>query len=176
MPRRPFSVLVKGADMQALHNRNSRSLRALAPLALIAGAVMGAHGSAAAAPLTTVNGNTCKPYGNSATSGLYSYTNSVYNGSGAGMYVTCPVVRTVNALSTGYYVWVDGNAGSGTTTCSLYSYNFNGSYIGGVSFSATGVFDKTLMLTQAQVPTYSSQSLLCYVPAGGSMYDVEPVQ
>ena len=162
--------------MKAPHNWNSRSLRALAPLALMAGALMGAHGSAAAAPLTTVNGNTCKPYGNSATSGLYSYTNSAYNGSGAAMYVTCPVVRTVSAPATGYTIWVDGSAGSGTTTCSLYSYNYTGAYIGGVSFSATGTFDRTLTLTAAQVPTYSSQSLLCYVPAGGSMYDVEPVQ
>jgi hypothetical protein len=162
--------------MQALHNWNSRSLRVLAPLALVAGALMGAHGSAAAAPLTTVNGNTCKPYGNSSTAGLYSYTNSVYNGSGAAMYVVCPVVRTVPALSTGYTVWVDGNAASGTTSCYLYSYNYTGAYLGGVSFSTTGAFDKTLTLPQSQVPTYSSQSLLCYVPAGGSMYDVEPVQ
>ena len=162
--------------MQALHHWNIRSLRALTPVALIAGALMGAHGSAAAAPLTTVNGNTCKPYGNSATSGLYSYTNSAYNGSGAAMYVTCPVVRTVSAPATGYTIWVDGSAGSGTTTCSLYSYNYTGAYIGGVSFSATGTFDRTLTLTAAQVPTYSSQSLLCYVPNGGSMYDVEPIQ
>ena len=162
--------------MKAPHNWNSRSLRALAPLALMAGALMGAHGSAAAAPLTTVNGNMCKPYGNSATSGLYSYTNSVYNASGGSMYVNCPVVRTVSAPATGYTIWVDGNAGSGTTTCWLYSYNYDGSYMGGTSFAATGVFDRTLTLTAAMVPYYSSQSLLCYVPNGGSMYDVEPVQ
>ena len=162
--------------MNAFHLWKIQFMRALALMALALGTLMGVHGQSWAAPLTTLNGNTCKPYGNSATSGLYSYTNSAYNASGGSMYVNCPVVRTGSALSTGYSVWVDGSAASGTTTCWLYSYNYNGTYLGSVSFSATGTFDRELTLTQAQVPYYSSQSLLCYVPNGGSMYDIEPVQ
>ena len=162
--------------MKPIHPRKIRCLQAFAPIALLAGALMGSHGSAAAAPLTTINGNMCKPYGNSSTSGLFSYSGSAYNGSGGAMYVNCPVVRTVSATSSGYTVWIDGNAGSGTTSCWLYSFNYNGSYMGSVSFSATGTFDRTLTLPQTQVPYYSSQSVLCYVPNGGSMYDIEPVQ
>lgn len=160
--------------MKANHLWKTGTLRALAPIALVAGSLLGVHGSAAA--LTTEHGNTCKPYGNSATSGLYSYVSGVYNYSSASMGVACPVVRTIAAATTGYSVWVDGSASTGTTTCTLYSYSFSDTYLGAISFSATGVFDRLLTLPQSQVPAYSSQVLYCYVPVNGSLYDVEPVQ
>ncbi|HEX7639134.1 MAG TPA: hypothetical protein VF457_12120 [Burkholderiaceae bacterium] len=160
--------------MKASHLWKSGALRAMAPIALVAGSLMGVHGSAAA--LTTEHGSNCKPYGNSATSGLYSYISGAYNYSGGSMGVACPVVRTAAAPSTGYSVWVDGSASTGTTSCTMYSYNYTGAYLGSISFSATGVFDRLLTLPASQVPTYSSQVVYCYVPANGSLYDVEPVQ
>lgn len=160
--------------MKANHLWKSGTLGALAPIALVAGSLMGVHGSAAA--LTTEHGSTCKPYGNSATSGLYSYISGVYNYSTASMGVACPVVRNGEAATTGYSVWVDGSASNGTTSCTLYSYSFGDNYLGSISFSATGVFDRLLTLPQSQVPAYSSQVVYCYVPVNGSLYDVEPVQ
>jgi len=126
--------------------------------------------------LTTQHATICKPYGNSNTAGLYSYVTGAFNYSGASMSVACPVVRTTAAPASGFSVWVDGTAASGTISCSLYSYNYNGTFLGSTSFSATGVFDRQLTLPQSQVPTYSSQVVYCYVPNSGGIYDIEPVQ
>jgi hypothetical protein len=160
--------------MNALSIKKSFSIRTLAPMGLVVAALAGMHNSASA--LTTEPGASCKPYGNSNTAGLYSYVSGVYNYSGGSMSVACPVVRTVAAPAGGYSVWVDGSASSGTTSCTLYSYNYTNAYLGSVSFSATGVFDRLLTLPQSQVPTFSSQVVYCYVPANGALYDVEPVQ
>lgn len=144
-------------------------------LALLAfgSALIGLHGSAMA--LTTEHGSICKPYGNSNTAGLHASIYGVSNYSGAGLSVICPVVRTVPAPAGGFSVWVDGSAAaSDTTYCSLYSINYDGTYLGAVSFSATGSFTRLLTLTA--VPFFSSQSVYCYVPNNGSIHDVEPVQ
>ena len=132
-------------------------------------------GSQSAFALTTEHATICKPYGNSGTAGLFSYTNGVYNNSGTAMGVICPVVRTVAAGAAGYSVWVDGTSSS-TTSCTLYSYNYAGAYLGSTSFSATGRFSRLLTLPQSQVPTYSSQAVYCYLPTNGSLNDIEPVQ
>ncbi len=149
--------------------------KTLAWLAL-GSALMGLHGSALA--LTTEHGSICKPYGNSNTAGLYASIYGVSNASGAGLSIICPVVRTVAAPAGGFSVWVDGlSAASDTTYCSLYSVDYNGTYLGAVSFSATGPnFTRLLTLPQAQVPFYSSQSVYCYLPDGGRIHDIEPVQ
>jgi hypothetical protein len=127
--------------------------------------------------LTTEHGAICKPYGDSGTSGLYTSIQGVINYAAGTMGVACPVVRTTNpALGTSFSVWVDGNAGSGTMNCSLYSYNYSGVYLGGVSFVAAGTFTRTLSLPAAQVPNYSSQVVYCNVPRGGALFDIEPVQ
>jgi hypothetical protein len=150
-----------------------RIIQALASLALAAFAFLAAPSAQA---LTTEHGTICKPYGNSNQSGLYSYISGAFNYSGNSLGVACPVVRTVAAPSTGFSVWVDGSAGSGTASCTMYSYNFTGAYLGSVSFSATGTFDRLLTLPQSQVPTYSSQVVYCYLPNSGGVFDVEPVQ
>jgi len=151
-----------------------KSLSKLTLAALVGFAALGTQTSAFA--LTTQHGTVCKPYGNSNTAGLYSYINGAFNYSGASLGVACPVVRTVAAPASGFSVWVDGTASTGTVSCTLYSYNFNNTYLGSVSFSATGTFDQLLTLPQAQVPTYSSQVVYCYLPANGGVFDVEPVQ
>lgn len=132
-------------------------------------------GAQSAFALTTEHATICKPYGNSSTSGLYSYTSGVYNYSNSAMSVICPVVRTAAAGTAGFSVWVDGTS-SGTTSCTLYSYNYTGAYLGSISFSAAGRFDRLLTLPQSQVPTYSSQAVYCYLPTNGSLNDIEPVQ
>ena len=149
--------------------------KTLALLALVS-ALIGLPGSAMA--LTTEHGSICKPYGNSNTAGLYSSIYGASNYSGTGLSIICPVVRTVPAPLGGYSVWVDGaSAASDTTYCSLYSVDYNGTYLGAASFSATGPnFTRLLTLPASQVPYYSSQSVYCYVPNNGSISDVEPIQ
>jgi len=126
--------------------------------------------------LTTQHATICKPYGNSNTANLYSYVTGVFNYSGNFMSVACPVIRTIAAPSGGFAVWVDGTAASGTASCTMYSYSFSNTYLGSVSFSATGKFDRLLTLPASQVPAYSSQVVYCYLPANGGLVDVEPVQ
>jgi hypothetical protein len=147
--------------------------RVMSAMAL-AFALFGMSGSAMA--LTTEHGTVCKPYGNSNTSGLYSYVTGVYNYSGAALGVACPVVRTVAAGAGGYSVWVDGTASTGTAYCTLYSYNYDGTYLGSVSFSATGTFSRLVTLPQSQVTTFSSQVVYCSLPNNGGLFDIEPVQ
>ena len=132
--------------------------------------------SNSAMALTTEHASICKPYGNSSTAGLYSYTSGAWNYSGFSMGVACPVIRTVAAPAGGFSVWVDGTAAAGTASCTLYSYNYDNTYMGSISFSATGKFDRLLTLPSAQVPTYSTQMVYCYLPVNGGLFDIEPVQ
>ena len=134
----------------------------------------GMSGSAMA--LTTEQASICKPYGASNAAGLYSYTSGAWNYSGGSLSVACPVVRTVGAPTSGYSVWVDGTAAAGTATCSLYSYNYDNTYMGSISFSTTGKFSRLLTLPATQVSYYSSQMVYCYLPVNGAVFDVEPVQ
>ena len=156
-----------------LHFTTSIFRRSLSAVALLF-ALFGAHGSAFA--LTTEHATICKPYGNSNTPGLYSYVNGAYNYSGAAMGVVCPIIRTVEAGTGGYSVWVDGTAASGTAYCSIYSYSYTNTYLGSVNFTATGAFDQKVTLPQSMVPMYSSQALYCYLPNSGGLFDVEPIQ
>lgn len=147
-------------------------MRTLASLAL-GSALIGLHGSAMA--LTTEHGSICKPYGNSNTGGLYASILGVANYSGAGLSVICPVVRTVTVPTDGSFsVWVDVSTASGSFSCGLYSVNYDGTYLGSVSFSGVGTH--LLTLPQTVVPFFSSQSVYCYMPNGGTIYDIEPVQ
>jgi hypothetical protein len=128
------------------------------------------HGSAFA--LTTETGAICKPYGASNAAGLNMQVNGAFNFSGSSMYVVCPVVRNGAVNATSLTVWVDGNAGAGTMSCWLYSWDYDGTFLGSSSFSATGRFSRILPLTHAQLYSYSSQSVLCYVPNNGGIFDI----
>ena len=145
-------------------------------LAVFAAAFAFLGGQSSAFALTTEHATVCKPFGDSSTPGLNSRINGVFNFSGVSLGVVCPVVRTVAAPATGYSVWVDGTASTGSAYCSLYSFNYNQTLMGAVSFSATGVFSRLLTLPQSQVPFYSSQVVSCSLPPNGVLYDVEPVQ
>lgn len=161
--------------MKAFQSITTSTITKTLTLLALGSALIGMHGSAMA--LTTQNGSICKPYGNSNIGGLISTMFGVGNNSGAPMGVICPVVRTVAAPAGGFSVWVDGAASANeTTSCTLYSVEYNGTYLGAVSFSSTGSFSRLLTLPQAQVTTFSSQSVYCLLPASGAIWDIEPAQ
>jgi hypothetical protein len=149
-------------------------LRFSLSVALCAGGLVGVQGSASA--LATVHATICKPYGNSNTAGLNAYVSGAFNYSGGPLVVACPVIRTTEVTEGGFSVWVDGTASTGTASCALHSYNYDGTFLGSTSFSTTGVFDKLLTLPPAQVPTYSSQAVVCTLPPNGGLFDLVPVQ
>ena len=125
-----------------------------------------------AAAYTQIPANTCKPYGDSSASGLQSYSTGVSNGTGAAMYVTCPITR-VNAPSNSFQVFVDGNAASSTVYCWLYSYDYDNTFLGYAFAAGSGAFRAALNLTPAVVPFFSSQVAVCYLPAGASIYNLQ---
>ncbi len=146
------------------------------PVLSVLAAALAFMGQSSAFALTTESATVCKPFGDSSTPGLNSRINGVFNFSGGSLGVVCPLVRTVAAPAAGYSVWVDGTASTGSASCSLYSFDYNQTFMGAASFTATGVFSRVLTLPQSQVPFYSSQVVSCYLPPNGVLYDIEPMQ
>jgi len=153
------------------------------PAAMLALALMGLHPGSQAGTITTQHGSKCKPYGVSHDSRAYPPAFKAVNGlwsyyTNAAMHVVCPVTRVGSPTSGGLRVWIDGYAPSGwSLTCELTSVNYDGSPIGYASFTMTGTgynFDKYLDLAPASVPMYSSQGVMCHLPPGGGIYDIEP--
>lgn len=143
---------------------------ALAALCVLAGL----PGPATA--LTTQPASMCVLNGGGSPPGATALTTEYYNGSAYLQNVVCPVVRTMPAAAGGFSVWIDGNAASGSTTCQLWSFNYNGTLLGLTSFTAAGTFDRQLTLPQSQVTTYSYQVVTCALPPYSALYDIEPVQ
>jgi hypothetical protein len=86
-------------------------------------------------------------------------------------FVTCSLPRA--PLSAGQTVggfFVDGdNYNGGTAACTLYSINFNGAFLGSVSFTATeDHFDRYLGLPAAQLPFYAYTYLVCSLSSDGN--------
>jgi hypothetical protein len=104
--------------------------------------------------------------------------NGARNLNASARYVICPVVRSPSASNYVLNVYVDGNASVGKTiSCTVYSYDYTGAFIGSKSFptARTGTFDVYL-----SVPGHywSTANVLCLLPssAGGVLYDVDVVQ
>jgi hypothetical protein len=104
--------------------------------------------------------------------------NNVVNTDQVTHYISCPVVRSPTSSNYSVSVYVDGWASSGNTImCVLYSYNFDGTYLGSQSFPSalTGTFDQYLTVPGA---FWSSASVVCSLPPGfgGRIYDIDVVQ
>ncbi len=71
--------------------------------------------------------------------------------------------------ATSYIVWVDGyHYGVQNTSFTLYSYNYNGVYLGSVSGNANGAsgwWDVPLTVSSALGSAYAYFSVLAYIPA-----------
>jgi hypothetical protein len=140
-------------------------------LSLAAVGLFGLQGSAMA--LTTINGSICKPEFSNAP-GLLATINGALNKSGGTMKVFCPIVRTAAAPAGGWGVFVDGNAASGTISCTLSSVNFDNAFKASKTSSAAGTFDMFISLPQDKVPTFSHQTLVCFLPNNAQLFDIEP--
>jgi len=90
--------------------------------------------------------------------------------------VICPAVRSPTSTNV-VNVFVDGTANSGTTiTCTLYSYDFNGTFLGSQSSGPMqGLFDKSLTVPGS---FWGTSNVLCLLPTSGLgvIYDVDVVQ
>jgi hypothetical protein len=147
--------------------------------AMLAVALMALHPAGQAGTVTTQNGSECMPYGWSTSQNLFYGTNGTSNNSPETMSVVCPVTRVGEVSDGGLRVWIDGFVywDGEPVTCQLWSFDYTGALLGYEGFSATETgasFDKAIVLTKAQVPMYSSQVVVCTLPRGSAIYDIEP--
>lgn len=77
-----------------------------------------------------------------------------------------------NPSTNGQVIYIDGyHSGVQTTSCTLYSYNYNGTLLAASSVSASGMsgaWERTVYLTAAQSTAWAYYSLLCQIPANGA--------
>jgi len=126
------------------------------------------------------SGTICKNYNASQVTDIDYLASGTRNINASPRSIICPLVRAPTSTNSAA-VYVDGyHSGSQTTTCTLYSYNYNGTYLGSVSFTQTGsgAFDRYLSLPAPQAPTYATLSVLCTIPGGGAgiIYDIDVIQ
>jgi hypothetical protein len=149
------------------------------PAAMLALALMGLPAGSQASTVTTQHGSDCDSYGWSSSADAYIYESGTWNFTNGPRSVVCPVTRVGPVSLLGMRVWIDGYAPSGSAvTCQLWSLNYNGVALATPWFNLTGTgtpFDRYLDLSQAQAPAYSSQVVICTLPPGGGIYDIEPV-
>jgi hypothetical protein len=139
-------------------------------------ALMGGVPNTAHAVNANHSGTVCKNYNAAEATDIDYLTSGTRNLNANTRYVICPLVNSPTGSAINVYV--DGYAASGRTiSCTLYSYNYLGSYLGSQSFPSarTGKFDVYL-----SVPTnyWGGSSVLCALPPSGSgvIYDVDIVQ
>jgi len=122
---------------------------------------------AVATPFTNTSGTICKNYNAADASYIDYLTTGTRSYRAYSTAVICPLSRdTIN--SNGAYAYVDvTHSTNATTSCTLYSYSYLGTYLGSVSQSWTGsgAHEIALGLTGAgKSNTYSDYAVLCYLP------------
>ena len=88
--------------------------------------------------------------------------------------VICPVDRLTDIPAGGSFVtYVYAEAGTGTISCSLESYNDFGHFLGSQGFDLTGSISYQLVLTAGQAPPRSAQVLHCVMTQGTHLWNYE---
>ena len=123
-------------------------------------------------------GTSCRNYNASQVTDIDYLPNGTRNLNASSRFVICPIVRSPTSASYAVNVYVDGFAAAGRTiSCTLYSYDYTGAFLGSQSFPAarTGTFDQYLSVAGHY---WSTASVLCLLPgsASGIIYDVDVVQ
>ncbi len=136
----------------------------------------------AAMAVTTMNANICAFQDENVpgVAGIHRQGNSITNFGAENRNVVCPIVRTAQARANGWGVRVSGSkvAGGASLTCTLISTDFNNQFLGLTTLildSATvGNFDRSMLLSQSQVPPSSHQALTCILPHNASLFAIQP--
>jgi hypothetical protein len=143
---------------------------------------LGSLGIASTAHATNANhsGTICKNYNAGQVTDIDYLASGTRNLNASPRSVICPLVRSPNS-SNNVAVYVDGfHSGTQTTTCTLYSYDYNGTFKGSNSFTqtSTGSWDRYLSVPAGQGPYWGAASVLCTIPgsAQGIIYNVDVVQ
>ena len=121
----------------------------------------------------------CKGYGLSNSTDFVTYSDGIRNATTSARYVICPVIRSpLTGTYGGFYVSGSNNTGQ-TTNCTLYSWEYNGTFKAAKSFqSSSARYDTYLSFTNVELPYGGFLSLMCYMPPnyGGVLRGVAAYQ
>jgi hypothetical protein len=107
--------------------------------------------------------------------GLYNRGGGVANGVA---FALCPAVRSIDTTPRGVVAfYVDGdNFGGGATTCTLYSFDYTGTFLGSVQVqSGARNYDMYLTLPAEQASFWAYTSVFCEIPSAGRLRGVTSV-
>ena len=137
----------------------------LASFALIGASVVSSQ-VLAADNRQNYNGSYCSSYYGSQATSVGHYYNGAYNGSGAGMYISCPVIVDEASVTTGTNnVWIYTSAAG--TSCTLFSMNGNGTSLQSQWGAGGPGWFAVPNLTADDY--WGSYSMYCYLPAGATL-------
>jgi hypothetical protein len=130
-------------------------------------------GAAAANTNVNISGAAFQPSNVSTSCASYDI-NTVRNtcSSGQNFYASLPLLPVGTSNAT---FWVDGyNPAGQTTTCYIYSYNYDYTLLGlaNGATSATGNFDLGIALPPAALSSWAYLTIICNVPSGGTLLGV----
>jgi hypothetical protein len=106
------------------------------------------------------HGSICHNYDRGQANDPDFYADGVKNSATGGRYVICPLVVTHTSGQTTGSVYIDANTPT-PFTCTLYSYNWNDTYLGSKSATVNGL----TFIGTVPANSYSDHSVLCYLPA-----------
>ncbi|WP_044238163.1 hypothetical protein [Chondromyces apiculatus] len=116
------------------------------------------------------NGSAFQPYNASQATVIDYFGTGVRTIASTPTYVVASVDH--NPSTSGQTVFIDGtHSGSQTTTCSVLSYNYNGTILSSQSVNATavsGAWERSVRFTPAQSTNWAYFSVLCLLPANGA--------
>ena len=107
----------------------------------------------------------CKGYGLASTGDFYTFSDGIRNATTAARYVICPVMRSPLAGSSGGFYVSGANYPGTTTSCTLYSWEYNGTFKAAKSFTSSAArYDSYLSFTNVELPYGAFVSLMCSMP------------
>lgn len=146
-----------------------------------AGASLAIFGLASTAGATNINthGASCQNYATYSPTDLSRFSDGIRNVSANTGYVLCPIARSpLSAASGGFYI--DGsNRNGGVTSCSIFTYEYNGTLKAIKSFTSSAArYDQFLSFTNVELPYGAYVSMLCSLPASsnGVLWGITAIQ
>jgi hypothetical protein len=123
-----------------------------------------------------ISADACQPQSDRDAVSTSSVPGVKQNIGGQPIILLCSVPRSplVSTATLGMF-YVDGDGGG---TCTLYSFDYTGAFLGSSSFTNTqgGSYDGLIVMPAAQLPVWAYTSLLCQIPFEGDFRGVTVVQ
>lgn len=139
-------------------------LRSAILATLLLGLMMAAP-MASAGEWTDHSGTICKNYNASEVGYIDYFVNGMRSLSPSYTYVICPLTRNTTGTSGAFfYVYVTGGL---PTTCTAYSYEYNGGLLASNSSSGTGLLGISLF-GPGNSTVLSNYSVFCSLPGNGA--------